>query len=1057
MSVTFVQNQGPQVLQIKNRGLYTAPNSLSAVPEGALIQADNCVIDETDLLESRRGFSILSAFSDASFRASRYYAWDNVLLSAYGTQANLWGGNLAYYSGSAWIPYSGTYSHINPQLARLRFVEANSNLYWTTNNGIYKLDSYLNTPIQSGVPGALDLIASTTGSSGFFTNSPVVSITANTTNLSTTLSNLSNTTGIATGQYVSGTGITAGTTVSAVTPSSTVLQTTGNTIAGTSSITSLLTISGLATGQIVTGNNIPTSTTVTAVNAASTVLTTTGNLSAGSPTLSTLASTVGLAIGQLIVGTGVPTGTYVQAIASSTVTMTNNATVTGTTVAVLFQTPPNVTISNSPTSTSTGFGFTFSTAPTITLSAAATASNTGTSLTFSSGSQVAYRLLWGIKDANNNLVLGAPSNRYVTTNSTGGTCNVSVTATIPAGITTAHFYQLYRTPMSAGSTIDPGDEEQLVFEGNPTSGQISAGTITITDVVPDSLKGATIYTAASQQGIQQANNQPPAAWDAALFRNYMFYANVSNLQTLTLTLLGAGTTGGINVGDLVVIGGTTYTAGNSQVASTGTFQVYSSGTPSQNIANTALSLVQVVNQYATNTAIYAQYTSAVNGLPGQMVFSARTLSGTTFYATASADGSAFNPALPTSGTTVASTNGTALNGLMYSKAGLPEAVPYSNIFYVGSAANRILRILPLRNSLFIFKEREGIYQLVGYDPSNFLISLFDSSSRLLAPDSAVVLNNEIYSLTDQGITTVSESGPGVISRPIEDQILDALGQSLTGVQQYTTGIAYETDRKYLLATITGSTDTNATQIFVFNTFTNAFTRWPISKTCGYVSPLTDLLYLGDANSNATNVERKSYTLQDYADSAVTYTITSSSDQTVFLVNTSEIVVGDRLYQSASINSLITSVQPGFVTVQDTLTGWSAGTCSVYKSIPITIEYAPVAGQNPGLMKQFPEISMLFKQSQFKLATLGIASDVSQYFDDVTLTGDYSGLWGLFPWGQAPWGGVSQPRPIRALIPQNKQWCSQLRVQFNFQESWGVFKLQGFSVPITSYGSWFTGR
>jgi hypothetical protein len=828
-----VQSPAPQILQLRNKGLFTAFNSLSAVPPGALLQADNCIIDENDILESRRGFDRLAQFPNSSDRAYRYASYQSRLIAAYGS------GGLAYYQ-NGWQPYGGTYASPDSVIARLRFLEAASNLYFTTSAGIYKLDTYNGTPVQAGVPTALDVNGTLQASvSGFMT--------------------------------------------------------------------------------------------------------------------------------------------------------TNN--------------------------------------------------------------QVAYRVTWGIKDANQNIDEGAPSGRFVITNSSGSAANVQLTITIPQGITTAHFFKVNRTALSGGSSIDPGDEEGLVYEGNATSGQIAAGTLTVTDATPDSLRGASLYTNQSQQGIKQANYPPPLALDFATFRNFTFYANTTSKQRLTITLLSVGSPSGIQSGDVITIGGTAYTADTTENAATGHFAVASSGTIAQNIASTANSLVRVINQYAGNTTVYASYLSGVNDLPGMIGLEERGIGGAAFSCTASAHGSAVNPALPTSGTSVQSTNNRYLNGLMVSKEGQPEAVPLVNQYFVGSANNRILRILPLRDSLFIFKEREGIYQLTGYDTSTFIINLFDSSTRLLAPDSAVVLNNQIWALTDQGVTSISETAPTVTSRPIEDQILTTFGQSLPNVKQYDSGIAYETDRKYILLSVTSSSDLYPTQAFVFNTFTQNYTRWPLAKTCGFVNPVDNKLYLGDALSNYTNVERKNLNYTDYCDEGIAYTISSSSGTKVYLTSTNEIAPGDALYQSASVQSIITDVQPAYVTVQDQLT-WAHGAVTVYRAIDCQMEWAPITGQNPGVLKQFPEISFLFRQSQFNTVTASFRSDLSTYYEPVPLSGNRTGLWGLFPWGQQPWGGVTYPRPLRTLIPREKQWASQLSVKFQHRQAFGLFSLQGLSLPIAE-GQSFT--
>jgi hypothetical protein len=146
---------------------------------------------------------------------------------------------------------------------------------------------------------------------------------------------------------------------------------------------------------------------------------------------------------------------------------------------------------------------------------------------FTNSTQVAYRIVFGYTDANNNEVVGAPSQRIVVSNSSGGATNVSLTFTLPSGLTTSWFYQVFRSPMSADLTTEPNDECALVYTGNPTAGELVAGTVTITDSIDDSLKGEYIYTASSQEGLSQSNYQPPIATDVTYFKGITLYANTT--------------------------------------------------------------------------------------------------------------------------------------------------------------------------------------------------------------------------------------------------------------------------------------------------------------------------------------------------------------------------------------------------------------------------------------------------------------------------------------------------------------------------------------------------
>lgn len=656
--------------------------------------------------------------------------------------------------------------------------------------------------------------------------------------------------------------------------------------------------------------------------------------------------------------------------------------------------------------------------------------------------RTAYRIVWAYKDANGTTVRGAPSQRESFKNTSGSTKAVDVSVTIPAGITTAWFYQLYRSTSVDNSVadIEPSDELGLVYEGNPTAGEITAGTLTITDIVPDALRGATIYTADSQEGIAFQNERPPLAKDMAVFRDVVFYANTVSKHRLFLTLLSTGSPNGVQANDTITIGGVTYTGKASEAAASAEFKVYTLGSAAQNVRDTALSLVRVINRYASST-VYAYYLSGPDDLPGKMLLEERSIGGAAFYAVSSRT-TAWNPTLETSGTNDASTNDTFMNGLSWSKQNEPEAVPLPNTTTVGSKDSEILRIIPLKEALLIFKE-DGIYKLTGFYP-NFTVELFDSSAILLAPESCAVLNNQIFCLTDQGVTVVSD-GVKVISRPIEQDILGLVGASLSGVQTLTWGIGYEAERKYYLFTISDAGDTSATQAYVVDVFTNAWVRHTFPATAGVV--FENHLYLGDATSKYIVKDRKSYTYLDYADFGAATSITNVAGTTVTLGAAADTAaVGDILYQSSTVFAVITAVDAVASTVEiSTDPGFSVAAADILKAISTNIKWAPITTGNPGIQKQNHTVEFFFKTDFQGTGYATFSSDLSQYDESVPLAGTSLGAWGLFPWGEAPWGGSPLKRPIRQWIPRDKQRASQLTVSFQHAYGFSSWQLEGLSV------------
>lgn len=322
-----------------------------------------------------------------------------------------------------------------------------------------------------------------------------------------------------------------------------------------------------------------------------------------------------------------------------------------------------------------------------------------------------------------------------------------------------------------------------------------------------------------------------------------------------------------------------------------------SGSPSQNIDETARSLVNAINNNSAES-VNAFYTSGPDDVPGLIRLESRTLAGGTFYLTANstATGNSFSPSLPTSGQTAISTDEVEPNALYYSKFQQPEAVPIVNKFNVGPKDKAILRILPLRTGLMVFKE-DGIYRVTGQN-AQFVLDPFDNSAIILAADSAVVLNNQVYMLSTQGIVTVTDTGVSVISRPIEDK-LDKIMTQNYDFRPNTFGVAYETDRAYLMWTVTNINDDQPTQCFRFNTFTTAWTRFPIAKNCGLVKPDQNRLYLGPGDENFIEQERKDFLRTDHADREYPVSISANgvSDLRITLSSTDNVLAGDVILQT----------------------------------------------------------------------------------------------------------------------------------------------------------------
>lgn len=117
-----------------NRGLVTSPNEL-AKPDGAAEILDNCVIDFDNIVQSRRGFGEFGNKTDDDSIIKQLITYKGRILRHFSNK-------LSFDStgNGSFLNFSGTYNELISKL-RIKYFELNSNLYFTTNQGIKKISA----------------------------------------------------------------------------------------------------------------------------------------------------------------------------------------------------------------------------------------------------------------------------------------------------------------------------------------------------------------------------------------------------------------------------------------------------------------------------------------------------------------------------------------------------------------------------------------------------------------------------------------------------------------------------------------------------------------------------------------------------------------------------------------------------------------------------------------------------------------------------------------------------------------------------------------------------
>lgn len=1086
-----------QNINLSISGLYTAPSDLNGLPPGALRAADNIEIRYKNLAESRRGFDQLpNSMLDGGVYLRRLSSFfvegvDSIL----GLTSE---GDAVYYTGdpvTPWplIPGNVSQNILNPDdnFAKSRFLLAGHNIYLTALDGPRSLASgSSSTLLRAGVPKALNISGVTNGDqNGFFTNNIVLTTEGKVASGSNILTNLDSTTlsdgtVISVGLYITGsvsaskviqdltyTAVPLGTPGNAIsvaytgggTAGSEVVTVVGNAIsvqiqnsvstadqvftAINTSIPALALVSVVISGTSsnaqttvaatsLTGgvdNAIPIGTTVVSITNPVEIVVQTGTLTATSNTITAVASLTNIVAGVLIFGSGIPDGATVVSASGTSVIMDRPAFQTATAVTLAFFTPLDVKMSQN-----------------------ATASASNMPISFYRGAQVAYRILY-VRVENDRgdtsiTRLGSPSTSVIVNNISPYSTNVTISATLPKNSSTdIGFVQLYRSIITQSITIPPPDQYKLVFERPLVAGDFTGRVITITDDVPEALVGIPLYTGADQEGALQANDPPPMAWDMGTFRDFSIFGNITNPSSFKVTIVATGAPNGIQVGDTITIAGTfvgssfteTYTAASSENQASRQFEVFSTGTPAQDIADTADSLIRVIN-YDWSLPVHAILLSTVTDLPGQIFLEADHPSLDTFTITASAHQDAYDPSL----NNLTSDINTVNNAIAVSKSGELEAVPITNILFVGNASSPVLRVIALRDYIVVFKS-DGIYKIVGLAPNQLVITPFSLTTKIIGPDTAVAFNDGAWALTNQGVIVVNDGGVDLKSVPIDSDFTLLLGNHLSTINTNAFAIGYESDRKYVLC-MPISENTYAEREYNFNYITNAWTTWSRNFYAGFLHPFDNILYFScaDATNMGVSKERKSGDYKDYVDEGISGTIISVNGTTIVLSDTSDVSPGDILFQSSSIFTPILSVDTATETIiVEYLLDYAPGDVSILKAYLCTLTWMQVFGENPAFARQFSEGIVLFKNTRFNTATLSFTTDYSQTKADVAILGQGNSLWGLFPWG-GPWGGATFPSNDRFLVPSSKQFGSYVIPTLKIQQGYSNFSVQGLSISYT---------
>ncbi len=595
---------------------------------------------------------------------------------------------------------------------------------------------------------------------------------------------------------------------------------------------------------------------------------------------------------------------------------------------------------------------------------------------------------------------------------------------------------------------------------------------------------ATTRRYVARSGVANTTVRGTASSSAGLLITYTAHGLLTNdtiyISTVTGGTLVAGTyfvvSATANNFKIALTSGGSAIAYNGETAvdfegvTNGTYPIFylsNSTSAAVRLQSTAQSLVKAINRDSLSL-IYAQYVSTPSDVPGKMRFQAKGFTGTIYLrANTTTAGSAFLPSLPDSfvtGNQVFSSNDQLPHAFFVSKLNEPEAVPLVNFFLIGAKNKEILRVHALRDSLIVLKT-DGVYRVTGDNPGNFTTTLLDGTVKCVAARSSDILNNQVVFLSNQGVCLVTESSVQIISRKIEDVIQPILGQ--TALASQTSGVAYESERLYLLTT-TDPNNTAATNVYAYNILTEAWTKWDSLFWQGIIGPSDILYYI--SLFNQVQKERKKQTKLDYTGqnySAVIANV-SSNAMSCDITLPSGVVPenGDIVVKDGVINKINTdptflvgdTYSVTFLTASNLLNG---DTPILYSRFDALIKFSPFHAGLVGRWKQFSQMLISLRDNStsrlyitYTGNTFGSSEEVT-WLSQLVLAG-----WGTFPWGFEPWGQTNvinltigtQPAPIiRVYIPKFQARNTFIQPVIEHREAGEPLNFQSLSYAVRAYG------
>ncbi len=388
----------------------------------------------------------------------------------------------------------------------------------------------------------------------------------------------------------------------------------------------------------------------------------------------------------------------------------------------------------------------------------------------------------------------------------------------------------------------------------------------------------------------------------------------------------------------------------------------------------------------------------------------------------------------------------------FTRQGIPDAWPLLNTLGGLPDGTELLRITPLSSGdgLCLAFKNGGFYTVSGQYP--YAVRRLDDTADLVAADSLVSHAGKLHGLTTQGVCAITEAGVGIVGSDIEDDIRRDLYVLRSGGYDVGSifGVSNEADRQYLLYVPVTTGSGFSDKAHVYHSLSGGFTRWDQTRGHGIVWRGTDELVLGDPVLNQLRVARRNYGTGQYAafggglylngaDQYVTATV-NGSQSSVSTITVSTGAWSDYASAGAAafiggVRYRITATTSNSITISGTVTVAHAQAVTIYVPFSPTIAFVADAAQAPGIDKVIREVQLHFGYRHIEQLSVTFYGEKFSTGTTVTVSpSDYSYS-----------TEIERVTTIRVDVPLALRRSAMLRVSVTATEARGFFSLLGYSL------------